>query len=117
MGCRSKGTQWKTLSVKQVTWIWGGRTELCRTQRMVGEQSALRDGILPRRLFGLLHGREESVDGISSVSYLPAGVYTGIWEDAGCDLCRWRGDEVEDGGGCVFLVDGGTECGGTDEFV
>jgi hypothetical protein len=63
---------------------------------MVGEQSALRDGILPRRLFGLLHGREESVDGISSVSYLPAGVYTGIWEDAGCDLCRWRGDEVED---------------------
>ena len=72
---------------------------------------------LPGWMFRLSHGGEEPVYGVPSVSYQPAGVYTGIWEDVGRDSGWWRGDEVEDGGGCVFLVDGGTECGGTDEFV
>ena len=57
------------------------------------------------------------MDGVSSVSYLSAGVYPGIWEDAGCDSCWWREDKVENAGGCVLLVDGGGDDRGADQFV
>lgn len=47
-------------------------------------------------------------------TYLSAGIYPSIWEDAGCDSCWRREDEVEDGGGCVLVVDGRGDGRGTD---
>jgi len=63
------------------------------------------------------HGREELLDRVSTIPDLPTGIYTILWKDAGCNPCWWRKDEMEDGGGCFFVVDGGKDHRGTDEFV
>ena len=41
------------------------------------------------------------------MAHIQAGIYPGIWKDAGCDPCGGDTHKVENGGGCVFLVDGG----------
>ena len=63
------------------------------------------------------HDRAEPLDRVSPIPNLPEGVYKILWEDVGRYPFWRRKDEVEDGGGGFFVVDGGRDHRGADEFV
>ena len=63
------------------------------------------------------HGREKPLDRVPAIPDLPEGVYKILWEDVGRYSCWRRKDEMEDGGGGFFVVDGGRDHRGADEFV
>ena len=99
--------------------LWTGWTEMCGNISAANGWRLIRfmrwDFIVSAAWAVLWRVRTDGQSFV--VSYLPAGVYTGIWEDAGCDSFWWREDKVEDAGGRVLLVDGGEDDRGADQFV
>ena len=59
----------------------------------------------------------KTADRVPAIPDLPEGVYKILWEDVGRYSCWRRKDEMEDGGGGFFVVDGGRDHRGADEFV